>query len=126
MAVLSTFISLPVSIPLGTVSLDGASVSGVATTLTKKYQKKLTKITKLFGILTSALAVFKTRISKVLNNGRADEREFTTCQTFHLEALNNLSKVEHKMEAKTRTQLQKSLQDEINDLKKDVRKSNAS
>ena len=38
---LSMFISLPVSIPLGVVSLAGASVSGVATALTKKYQKKL-------------------------------------------------------------------------------------
>ena len=43
LATLSTFIGLPVSIPLGTISLVGVSVSGVATGLTKKYQKKLTK-----------------------------------------------------------------------------------
>ena len=36
-ATLSTFIGLPVSIPLGTVSLAGESVSGVATALTKEY-----------------------------------------------------------------------------------------
>ena len=59
-ATLSTFIGLPVSIPLGAVSLAGASVSGVTTALTKKYQKKLTKVTKLTDIITSAIAVFET------------------------------------------------------------------
>ena len=53
-ATLSTFIGLPVSIPLGVISLAGASVSGVTTALTKKYQKKLTKVTKLTDIITSA------------------------------------------------------------------------
>ena len=50
-ATLSTFIGLPVSIPLGTVSLAGTSTSGMATALTK-YQKKLTKVTKLMDIVT--------------------------------------------------------------------------
>ena len=40
---LGKFIGLSVGIPLRTVSLAGVSVSGVATVLTKKYQKKLTK-----------------------------------------------------------------------------------
>ena len=56
-AKLSAFIGLSVSIPLGTVSLAGASVSGVATALTKKYQKKLAKVTTLVDFITSALAV---------------------------------------------------------------------
>ena len=38
-ATLSTLISLPLSIPLGTVSLAGASVSGLTTFLAKKYQR---------------------------------------------------------------------------------------
>ena len=57
-ATLSTFISFPVSIPLGAISLTGASVSGVTTALLKKYQKKLTKVTKLYDIITSAIARF--------------------------------------------------------------------
>ena len=73
MAVLSTFISLPVSIPLGAVSLAGVSVS---TVLTKKYQKKLMKVMKLVDNVTSAIAVFETSLSKALNNGEIDEREF--------------------------------------------------
>ena len=63
-ATLSTFIGLPVSIPLGVVSLAGASVSGVTTVLTKKYQKKLSKVTKLTDIITPAIALFETCLSK--------------------------------------------------------------
>ena len=56
---LSTVISLPVSTPLGAVSLARVSVSGVAMALTSKYQRKLTKVTKLVDIVTSAIAVFE-------------------------------------------------------------------
>ena len=61
-ATLSMFIDLSVSIPLDAVSLAGVSVAGVsltgvATALTKKYQKKLTKVMKLVDIVTSASAV---------------------------------------------------------------------
>ena len=72
MAVSSMFIGLPVSIPLGTISLAGVSVSGVATALTRKDQKKLPKFTKLRDIVTSALAVFETSVSKLLKDGKID------------------------------------------------------
>ena len=72
---LSTFIGLPVSIPLCAVSLTGASVSGLATLLNFKYQKKLMKVTKLVDIITSAISVFETSVSKALNNCEIDERE---------------------------------------------------
>ena len=57
-ATLATFISLPVSIPLGTVSLAGARVSDITIALTKKYQKKLSKVTKFTDIITPAITVF--------------------------------------------------------------------
>ena len=43
----ATFIDLPVSIPLGAASLTGAIASGIISVLTKKYQQKLKKVTKL-------------------------------------------------------------------------------
>ena len=46
-ATFTTFIGLPVSIPLGAASLTGAIASGIISVLTKKYQKKLKKVTKL-------------------------------------------------------------------------------
>ena len=75
---------------------------------TKKYQKKLVKVTKFANIVTSALAVFETSISKVLNDGRVDERKFTMLQTFHLGMVNDLSNVDCKMEAESRAQSQKA------------------
>ena len=95
-ATLSTFIGLPVSIPLGAISQAGVSVSGVATALTSKYQKKLTKITKLVDIVTSAISVFEMSLPKALNNGEIDEREFAILQELHLKAVNELSNADCK------------------------------
>ena len=75
-ATLSSFIGLPVSISLGAFSLAGVIVSGLAMALTKKYQKKLAEVMKLTEIVTSALAMLKTSISKALNDHKIDEREF--------------------------------------------------
>ena len=104
---LSTLICLPVSIPLGTVSLARVSFSGVAMVLTQKHQKKLTKVTKLVDIVTSAITVFEMSVSKALNNGEIDKQEFAMLQTSHLKAVNELANVDCKMEAKTRAQLHK-------------------
>ena len=107
MATLSTLISRPVSIPLGTVSLVGASVSGVAMALTKKYQKKLAKVTKLTDIITSALAMFEMSVSKALKNDKIDEWEFNMLQVLYYKSFNNLSNVDHKMEAENKNKFEK-------------------
>ena len=112
MATLSTFIGLPVSIPLGEVSLAGVSASGVAAALTKKYQSKLSKVTKLIAITTSALAVFERAVSKALQNSKIDEEEFNLLHTLYHETLNKLSDIDHKMEAK------------MNDIKKTIETRN--
>ena len=119
-ATMSTFIGLPVSIPLGAVSLAGAGISGVVTVLIKKYQKKLSKVAKLIDIVTPTLAEFEKSVSRALKDGRVDEQEFSMLQELHLRVLNELSSLDRKMEAENRTQLQKSLLEEISDLKKKV------
>ena len=117
---LATFISLPVSIPLSAVSLAGAGISGVATALTKKYQKILSKVTKLTDIIMSALAIFERVVSKALKNGKIDEEEFNSIQTFHLKTMNELTAVDCKMESENRSQFEKSLLEEINKIKKNL------
>ena len=107
------------SIPLGTVSLAGASVSGMAMVLTMKYQKKLAKVMKLTDIVTSASAVFETSKSKVLNDGKIEEQKFAMLQTLHSEVLNDLSNVGSRMAAETRSQFENSLLKGINDLRKE-------
>ena len=102
-ATFATFVGLPVSISLGAASLTGAIASGIISTLTKKYQKKLKKVTKLTDIVTPALVVFERVISGALKNGVIDEEEFNTLQTLHLETLNELTGVDHRMEAENRS-----------------------
>ena len=112
----STFIGLPVSIPLGAISLAGASVSGVTTVPMKTYQKKLSKVTKLTDIITSAIAVFESVISKALKNGKIDEEESNLLQHF----MNELTGIDCKMEAENRIQLEKNILEEINNIKKNI------
>ena len=117
-ATFATFVGLPVSISLGAASLTGVIASGIISTLTKKYQKKLKKETKLIDIITPALVVFERVISCAMKNGVIDEEEFNTLQTFHLETLNELMGVDCRMESENRSLVEKSLMEEINKLKK--------
>ena len=117
-ATFSIFVGLPVSMALGAASLTGEIASGIISTLTKKYQKKLKKVTKLIDIVTPALVVFERVISVALKNGVIDEEEFNTIQTLHLETLSKLTGVDCRMEAENRSLVEKSLMEEINNIKK--------
>ena len=117
-ATFATFIGLPVSVALGAASMTGVIASGIISTLTKKYQKKLKKVTRLIDIVTPALVVFERVISGALKNGIIDEEEFNTLQTLHLETLNELTGVDRRMEAENRSLVEKNLMEEINELKK--------
>ena len=117
-ATFATFVRLPVSMALGSASLTGVIASGIISTLTKKYQKKLKKVTRLIDIVTPALVVFERVISGALKNGIINEEEFNTLQTLHLETLNELTGVDRRMEAENRSLVEKSLMEEINEPKK--------
>ena len=117
-ATFATFVGLPVSAALGAASLTGAIASGIISSLTKKYQKKLKKATRLIDIVMRATVVFERVISGALKDGIIDEEVFNTLQTLHLETLNELTDVNHRMEAENRSLVEKSLMEEINKLKK--------
>ena len=106
---------------MGAASLTGGIASGIISTLTKKYQKKLKKVIKLIDIGTPALVVFERVISSVLKNGVINEKEFNTLQTLHLEILNELTGVDHRMESENRSLVEKSLMEEINNMKKKIK-----
>ena len=120
MATFATFIGLPVSISLGAAFLTGAITSGIISTLAKKYQKKLKKVTKLIDIITPVLVVFERVVSGALKNGIIDEEEFNTLQMLHLETLNELTGIDHTMEVEHRSLVEKSLLEEINSTKKNT------
>ena len=118
MATFATFVGLLISISLGAASLTGAIASGTISTLAKKYQKKLRKVTRLIDIITPASVVFERVISGALKNGVINEEEVNTLQTLHLETLNELTGVDCRMEAENRSLVEKSLMEEINNIKK--------
>ena len=117
-ATFATFIGLPVSMALGAASLIGVIASRITSTLTKKYHKKLKKVTRLIDIITRATVIFDRVISVALKDGIIDEEEFNTLQTLHLETLNELTGVDHRIEVENRSLVEKSLMEEINELKK--------
>ena len=118
MATFATFIGIPVNAALGAASMTGVIASGIISALTKKYQQKLKKVTCLIDIITPALVVFEGVVSGALKNGVIDEEEFNTLQTSHLETLNELTGIDHRMEVEHRSLVERSLLEEINELKK--------
>ena len=117
-ATFATFIGIPVSTALGAASMTGAIASGIISVLTKKYQQKLKKVMLLIVIGIPALVVFERVVSGALKNGVIDDQEFNTLQTLHLETLNELTGINHRMEAEHRSLVEKSLLEETNKLKK--------
>ena len=105
---------------MGAASLTGTIASGIISALTKKYQKKLKKVTQLIDIVTRATVVFERVVSKSLKGGIINEEEFNTLQTLHLETLNELTGIDCRMEAENRSLFDKSLIEEINELKKNA------
>ena len=117
-ATFATFIGILVSAVLGAASMTGAISSGIIPVLTKKYQKNLKKVTCLIDIITPALVSFERVVSGALKNGAIDEEEFNMIQTLYLETLNKSTGVDHRMEAENRSLIEKSLMEEINEIKK--------
>ena len=72
----------------------------------------------MIDIVTPALGVFERVLSGALKNGVIDEEEFNMLQTLHLETLNELTGIDCRMEAEHRSLVEKSLLEEINELKK--------
>ena len=104
----ATFIGLPISIPLSGASLTGAIASGIISAPTKKCQQKLKKVTRLIDIVTPALVVFERVVSGALKNGVINEEEFNTLQALHLETRNELTGIDHRMEAEHRSLIEKA------------------
>ena len=104
----ATFIRITVSVVLGAASMTGVIASGIISVLAKKYQEKVKKVTELIDIVTPALVVFERVMSGALKNGIIDEEEFNTLQVLHLETLNELTGVDHRMEAEKRSLVEKA------------------
>ena len=58
--------------------------------------------------ITQATVVFERVVSGALKDGIFDEEEFNMLQTLHLETLNELTGVDHRMEAENRSLVEKA------------------
>ena len=116
-ATFATFIGIPVNTALGAASMTGVIASGIILVLNKKYQQKLQKVMHLIDIITPALVIFERVVSGALRNGVIDEEEFNVLQTLHIETLNELTGIDRRMEAEHKSLVEKSLLEEINELK---------
>ncbi len=114
-----TVVGLPISASLGVVSTVSTCIGGILLLISKKYKKKLLKCYELLDKITSSLATFEVLISQSLNDGNdIDVKEFHKLQTLYLQLMTDVRNMDRKMKFQTEENFQKTIMDEIKNLKK--------
>ena len=73
----------------------------------------------LLDKITSSLATFEVLISLSLNdNSVIDAKEFQKLQTLYLQLMTHVRNIDRKMKVETKESFQKTIMDEIKNLKK--------
>ena len=110
---------LPISASLAIVSTVSTCVGACLLLTSKKYKKKLLKCYELLDKITTSLATFETLISLSIDDGTAsDTKEFHKLQTLYLQLMTHVRNVDRKMKVQTEDNFQKTIMDEIINLKK--------
>ena len=92
----------------------------------KKYKKKLLKCYELLDKITSSLATFETLISLSIADGTViDAKEFHKLQTLYLQLMTHVRNIDRKMKVETEQNFQKTIMDEIINLKKKLWNKNS-
>ena len=111
-----TVVGLPISATLGVVSTVSTRVGAVTS---KKYKKKLLKCYELLDKITTSLATFETLISLSIDDDSViDAKEFHKLQTLYLQLMTHVRNVDRKMKVQTEENFQKTIMDELVNLKK--------
>ena len=114
-----TVVGLPVSASLAIVSTVSTCVGACLLLTSKKYKKKLLKCYELLDKITTSLVTFETLISLSIDDGSViDAKEFHQLQTLYLQLMTHVRNIDRKMKVQTEENLQKTIMDEINGLKK--------
>ena len=114
-----TIVGLPISTSLGVVSTVSTCVGACLLLTFKKYKKKLLKCYELLDKITSSLATFETLISLSINDGTLiDAKEFHKLQALYLQLITYVRNIDRKMKVQTEENFQKTIMDEIINLKK--------
>ena len=85
----------------------------------RKYKKKLLQCYELLDKITSPLATSEVLISLSIDDGTViDAKEFHKLQTLYLQLMTHVRNVDRKMKVQTEEDFQKTIMDEITNLKK--------
>ena len=113
-----TIVGLPISTLLGVVSTVSTSVGACLLLTSKKCKKKLLKCYELLDKITSSLATFETLISLSIDDGTIiNTKEFHELQTLYLQLMTHVRNTDRKMKVQTEENFQKTIMNEINNLK---------
>ena len=111
-----TVLGLPISASLAIVSTVSTCVGACLLLASKKYKKKLLKC---YDKIMTSLATSETLISLSINDGSViDVKEFHKLQTLYLQLMTHVRNMDRKMKVQTEENFQKTIMDEITNLKK--------
>ena len=114
-----TVVGLPLSASLAIVSTVSTCVGACLLLISRKYKKKLLKCYELLDKITTSLATFETLISlSIDDNSAIDAKEFHKLQTLYLQLMTHVRNIDRKMKVQTEENFQKTIMDEITNLKK--------
>ena len=114
-----TVLGLPISASLAIVSTVSTFVGACLLLTSKRYKKKLLKCYELLDKITTSLATLETLISLNLDDGNViDTKEFHKLQTLYLQLMTHVRNVDRKMKVQTEENFQKTIMDEIVNLKR--------
>ena len=114
-----TIVGLPISASLGVVSTVSTCVGACLLLTSKKYKKKLLKCYELLDKITSSLATFEVLINLSIDDGTViNAKEFHKLQTLYLQLMAHVRNIDRKMKVEVEQDFQKTIMDEITNLKK--------
>ena len=114
-----TVVGLPISTSLAIVSTVSTCVGACLLLASKKYKKKLLKCYELLDKITTSLTTFETLISlSIDDNSAIDAKQFHKLQTLYLQLMAHIRNIDRKMKVQTEENFQKTIMDEIVNLKK--------
>ena len=114
-----TVVGLPISASLAIVSTVSTCVGACLLLTCKKYKKKLLKCYELSDKITTSLATFETLISLSIDDDSViDAKAFHKLQTLYLQLMTHVRNTDRKMKVQTEKNFQKTIMDEITNLKK--------
>ena len=114
-----TVVGFPISASLAIVSTVSTCVGACLLLTCKKYKKKLLKCYELLDKITTSLAIFENLISLSIDDDSViDAKEFHKLQTLYLQLMTHVRNIDRKMKVQTEENFQKTIMDDIINLKK--------